>query len=184
MSRAAAGDEAAFTDLVRGVLPRLRRWALARTGDPDDADEVVQDTLVRIHRGLGGFSGASRFSSWAYRILANVANQRYRAGGRRQVVAMEDLTAEPDSAIERPDPVGRLHARRLAAVVLEYFETLPPGQREVLELVDHEGMRPMDVADMLDMNPVTVRAHLFKARRAIRSRILERYPELMEGYGR
>lgn len=185
MRRAAAGDEAAFEALARRLLPRLRRWALARTGDPDDADEVVQDTLVRVHRGLAGFEGAARFSSWAYRILANVANERYRSRERQQpTVPVDALATEPEEAVERPDPVGRLEARRLAAVVLEYFETLPPGQREVIELVDHEGMRPIEVAEALDMNPVTVRAHLFRARRAIRGRILERYPELMEGYER
>ena len=176
LARAAAGDEAAFETLARRVLPRLRRWALARTGDPDEADEVVQETLIGMHRGLPRFQGAARLSTWLYRIMANAANQR----GRRN--RPEPPDSEPE--VERPDPVGTLHARRMAAVVREYFETLPAGQREVLELVDHAGMRPVEVAEALDMNPVTVRAHLFRARRAIRGRILERYPELTEGYER
>lgn len=187
MARAAAGDDSAFSALVHRVLPRLRRWALARTGDPDEADEVVQETLIRMHGSLQGFTGASRLSSWLYRVLANTANQRDRRRGRRPTVPMRSVGEEAVAAGDRPDPpdpLGSLHARRMAAVVREYFETLSPGQRQVLEMVDHQGMRPMEVAEALDMNPVTVRAHLFRARRALRSRILERYPELMEGYGR
>jgi RNA polymerase sigma-70 factor (ECF subfamily) len=62
--RAAAGDDDAFRRLVGSVLPRLRRWALARTGNPDQADEVVQRTLIRAHRGLDRFAGDSRLTSW------------------------------------------------------------------------------------------------------------------------
>ena len=187
MARAAAGDEPAFSALVGRVLPRLRRWALARTGDPDEADDVVQETLIRMHRGLPGFTGGSRLSSWLYRVLANTANQRDRRRGRRPTVPVDTIAGARLGAgdgLETPDVLGSLHARRMAAVVEEYLGTLSPGQRQVLELVDHQGMRPMEVAEALEMNPVTVRAHLFKARRALRSRILERYPELMEGYGR
>lgn len=187
MARAAAGDEPAFSALVGRMLPRLRRWALARTGDPDEADEVVQETLIRMHRGLPGFTSGSRLSSWLYRILANTANQRDRRRGRRPTVPVDTIGDDAVATGERPDPpdaVASLHARRMAAVVREYFYTLPAGQRQVLELVDHEGMRPVDVAEALEMNPVTVRAHLFRARRSLRSRILERYPELMEGYER
>lgn len=184
-ARAAAGNEAAFGDLVRRLEPRLRRWALVRTGDRDEADEVVQETLIRMHRGLGAFTGRARLGTWLYRILANVANERRRARRRRPAVSLETAAEAAASGFERDeDPAGVLHARRLAAVVREYFGTLPAGQREVLELVDHHGMRPVEVAEALDMNPVTVRAHLFKARRALRSKILERYPELMEGYER
>lgn len=184
LARAASGDDAAFGQLTRLLLPRIRRWALARTGDPDEADEVVQETLIRMYRGLSGFAGAAALSSWIYRILANAANERDRAHSRRAAVADSARVSDPGPFIERPDPIGRLHAHRMAAVVREYLSKLPPRQREVLELVDNQGMRPIEVAEALDMNPVTVRANLLRARRALRSRILERHPELMEGYER
>lgn len=184
-ARAAAGDEEAFAALAGRVLPRLRRWALARTADPDEADEVVQETLIRMHRSLDGFAGASRLSTWLYRVLANVANERRRWRDRRPALPLEAVPPGAEGATDAgEDPVTTVHARRMAAVVREYFETLPPGQRQVLELVDHEGLRPVEVAEALEMNPVTVRAHLFRARKALRERILARYPELMEGYER
>lgn len=181
VERAAGGDDDAFRLLVRHLLPRLRRWAFARTGDPDDVDEVVQRTLIRMHDNLDRFQGESKLSTWLYRILRNAAVDLERARGARPTVSDRELTDASEPA-GGPDPVRKLHAGRMATAVRELFDGLPDRQREVLLLVDHEGMRPVDVAAALDLNPVTVRAHLFKARRKVRERILERYPELKEGY--
>lgn len=180
--RAAAGDDDAFRALVRQVHPRLRRWALARTGDPDDADEAVQRTLIRMHRGLPRFSGDSALSSWLYRILSNAVIDMYRRDASRPTVPEEKVKHTREESVT-PDPIRTLHAGRLADAVRDYFEALPPRQREIMELVDFEGLRAVDVAEMLDVKPVTVRANLFKARRALRERILARHPELEEGYG-
>ncbi len=179
---AAAGDADAFRGLVREVYPLLRRWALARTGNPDDADEVVQRSLIRWHQSLGDFSGEARLTTWLYRIVANTAidlqrSQAAGSGERRQ----SGESGDEKSAVS-PDPVREIHAARMAAAVRDFFETLPPRQREVLELVDNEGLRPVDVAEMLGIEPVSMRANLFKARRAVRSAMLSRYPELTEGY--
>ncbi len=180
--RAAAGDDDAFRALVRRVHPRLRRWALARTGDADAADEAVQETLIRMHRGLAGFSGDSALGSWLYRILANVTVDLHRADTRRPTIR-EETVGEPAHAGEESDPVRSIHAARMADAVQDFFETLPPRQREIVELVDLEGIPAVDVARRLDLAPGSVRASLFKARRTLRTRVLERYPELTEGYG-
>ncbi len=180
--RAAGGDDDAFRLLVRQVHPRLLRWALAKTGDPDTADEAVQRTLIRMHRGLAGFTGDAALSSWLYRILSNVVIDMHRAGSGPAMVPEETLEQMPETA-DRPDPIRTLHAGRMADVVRDFFEALPPRQREVMELVDFEGLSSVEVAGMMGIEPVSVRAHLFKARRAVRERVLERHPELMEGYG-
>lgn len=179
--RAAGGDDDAFRLLVRRILPRLRRWALARTGDPDDADEAVQRALIGMHRGLGTFVGTSRLSTWLYRVLVNATTDLHRSRSARPVPISRDATARASRSVEG-DPLRSLHAARMAAAVRELFDALPPRQREVLVLVDHEGMRPVEVAEALELDPVTVRAHLLRARRTVRRRILERYPELKEGY--
>lgn len=180
--RAAAGDDEAFRELVQRVHPRLWRWALARTGDPDAADEAVQQTLIRMHRGLPGFDGNATLTSWLYRILANVTIDLHRAESRRLMIR-EDAVEEQTTEREAPDPVRAIHADRMAGAVRDFFEALPPRQREVMELVDFEGLAAVDVAELLDLAPGSVRASLFKARRTLRQRILERYPELTEGYG-
>jgi RNA polymerase sigma-70 factor (ECF subfamily) len=179
--RAADGDDDAFRELVRPLYPTLRRWALARTADPDEADEVVQRTLIGMHGGLDTFSGDARLSSWAYRILSNAAVDARRAGGAGPALVREGAVGSEGASA--PDPVRTVHAERIADAVYGLLGGLPARQRQVLVMVDHEGRRPVDVAEILGLKPVTVRANLFKARRALREAILDRYPELKEGYG-
>jgi len=64
--------------------------------------------------------------------------------------------------------------------VRTFFDDLPPRQREVLDLADLQGFAPGEIAEMLKMNPVTVRAHLFRARRTLRARMLEEHAALLE----
>lgn len=188
------GDATAFRKLVKACLPRIHRWALARTGDADAADEVVQRVLIRLHRHLDAWEGRGRFETWLYRITANVAAS-LRTERRSREVPTGDLDAaasrrpggdrgDPRAAERERDPLVRIWAADVAELVGAYFEELPPRQREVFDLADLQGYAPKEIAEMLDMNPSTVRANLFKARRTIRRRVLARHPELAEGYGR
>jgi RNA polymerase sigma-70 factor (ECF subfamily) len=68
----------------------------------------------------------------------------------------------------------------VAGVVKLFFDALPTRQREILDLADLQGYGSSEIAQLLDMNPATVRAHLFRARRTLRSRMLAEHPALME----
>lgn len=170
---AAAGDDRAFADLVRELHGTLFRWALVRTGDPDSADDLMQRTLVRAHQGLQQYRGASSVSTWIYRIMARLASDAARTDLRRQglLASMAGDTAGTEREARR-HPVDSIHAsdaiRRIAVLLNE----LPVRQREIFNLVDLEGISPQEASEMLDMEPVTVRANLFKARRALRTRLL------------
>lgn len=190
---ARAGDASAFRRLVEACLPRIHRWALARTADPDAADEVVQRVLIRLHRYLDGWDGRGRFESWLYRVTANAAaSLREETAGEAEARGADPSAwgrrggALPwrGTAGREVDPLARLWAADVAELVRAYFRELPPRQREVFDLADLQGYAPREIAEMLKMNPSTVRANLFKARRAIRRRVLGRHPELAEGYGR
>jgi RNA polymerase sigma factor (sigma-70 family) len=77
---------------------------------------------------------------------------------------------------------GDPDSARLAALVLEYFDGLPTKQRQIFEMVDLLGMTPAEIARQLGMEQVTVRAHLFKARRTIRGKLLEHHERLLKEY--
>lgn len=199
LARAAArGDEDAFEALVRRVHRRIFRWALARLADVDEAEDATQRVLLRLHRHLPEWRGDGRFTSWLYRVTVNAASNeerrraapdasRHRPEGARSRVETrpgEDGPGESDRPGESDGAVvRRLYAREVVGLVEAFFRDLPPRQREVFDLVDLQGLSPAEVAEMLEMNGSTVRANLFKARRAIRLRVLERHPELEEGYG-
>jgi RNA polymerase sigma-70 factor, ECF subfamily len=180
LPRAQAGDAAARDELLRRCHGTVYRWALVQTGHPDDAEDVAQEVLVRLYRYLGRYSGRSRFTTWLYRVTRNAA-----LGWRRQLASrlrvLRDVSLNPPPPAAPPeDPVERLQAARIAAVVTALFQELPARQREVFNLADIEGVALVDIAERLGMNPNTVRAHLFRARRTLRSRILARHPELAE----
>lgn len=172
-ARAAEGDDAAFDALVREVFESIRRWALVRLGDEDDADDVTQRVLVRLHTRLADWEGRARFTTWLYRITANEAVSWQRRMTRR---------LRRRATLEVDDPKGPedLDRKRLAERLRVEFRGLPRRQREIMDLIDFQGFSPAETAEMLEMNPSTVRANLFKARRALRSRILESDPNVEE----
>lgn len=176
--RAQAGEEAARDELIRRCYDRIYRWALMRTGDRDDADDVTQTVLVRLYTHLDRYSGRSRFTTWLFRVTQNAANALHRRSGARRRLA-DSLEREPREPAGG-DPIEKMHAASLADAVRAFFSELSAAQREVLDLADLQGIPQVEIAELLDMNPVTVRAHLFRARRTIRARMLARYPSLAE----
>ncbi len=182
--RAQAGDEQAFARLVGWCHRPIHRWALGLTGDPDDADDVTQEVLVALHWSLRSFEGRSRFTSWLYRITRNAALGVLRRRERREAREGRALRSEGVPADEESDRVEGLYVSEVADLVKTLFQELPERQREVFDLVDLQGYGPTVVAEMLEMKPVTVRAHLHRARRRIRTAILERHPEIAEEYTR
>ncbi|HEX6749867.1 MAG TPA: RNA polymerase sigma factor [Longimicrobium sp.] len=177
-ARARGGDEGAFAALAAAVRDPVRRWALVRTGDPDDAEDVAQDVVIRLHRGLARFEGRSRFTTWLYRLTANAAVELLRGHGRRR--RLHDEAAGELPSTELRDRIGEMEDARTAALVRTFFAELQGRQREVFDLVDLQGYTPAEAAEMLEIEPPTARVHLLRARRALRERILAAHPTLMD----
>jgi RNA polymerase sigma-70 factor (ECF subfamily) len=177
LARAARdGDAVAFRELVRATHRLVYRWALVQVGDPDDADDVTQTVLIHLHASLGRWEGRGSFAAWLYRITANESSTWRRALARRRdrSATLRLHGGELDgSAVTGPREVE--HVEQL---VLKHFRGLPARQRQVFDLVDLQGYEPSEVAEMLALNPNTVRANLFKARRSLRGRIVAAHPHL------
>jgi len=178
--QAQSGNEEAFRRLVERCHTQVYRWALVRTGDADDADDVAQDVLVRLSTHLDRYDGRSRFTTWLYRVTANAAGGFFRRGAarRRMVERLAQRGADPDAG--PADPLGQVHTADLSGLVKAFVDELPVRQREVLDLADLQGYAPSAIAEMLKIDPATVRAHLFRARRTLRARMLAEHPALLE----
>jgi RNA polymerase sigma-70 factor (ECF subfamily) len=87
--------------------------------------------------------------------------------------------AIPDRLVYETDPGARVDRERLGALVREFWEELPERQRAVVDLVDLQGYTPAAAAAILDINPATLRANLFKGRQSLRLRLLACYPSLV-----
>ena len=180
VGRAQAGDARARDELLRRCHATVYRWALVHTGDPDDADDVAQEVLVRLYTRLDRYAGRSRFTTWLYQVTRNAAiglGRRLASGLR----LAHNVARQPEAeSAAREDPVERVQESQVRQIVTELFRALPARQREVFHLTEVEGLAAPEIAERLGMSPVTVRAHLFRARRALRTKILARHPELAE----
>jgi RNA polymerase sigma-70 factor, ECF subfamily len=159
---------------------RIHRWAFAWVADADEADDVTQQVLVRLHLGLSRFRGQSAFSTWIYRIARNSAGDLLRRR-RRRVHALERMRRMDPTDESAPDAADELDRRETLATARSALAGLPTRQRELFDLVDLQGYAPHEAAAMLNLSDGTVRAHLFRARRAVRAAILALEPALSEG---
>jgi RNA polymerase sigma-70 factor (ECF subfamily) len=179
------GSRSAFDALAWRVRDRVRAWATRLTRDPDDAEDVAQLVLLRLHRQIAEFEGRSRFTTWLYAVTRSVVLSR-RARERRRDALAAARTGElsPDSSdgespmISDLDPVGR----SVSTLVASYLHVLSGREREVFELGDLRGLNATEIATRLGVKAVTVRTQLMRARRKIRLRMLEEHPDLLEGY--
>ncbi len=177
------GDTAAAERLIRALYPPVFRWALVKLGSRDDAEDVCQEVMIRVHRYLSRFDDRSKVTSWAYKITSNaVADHRRRSAKHPRAVDSPEGSETREHVAPVLDEASRIDSDRAVELVSSFFEGLPAKQREVFDLADLQGHGPAEIAEMLDMNANTVRANLFKARRFIRRKILETQPELVEGY--
>ncbi|HUF49785.1 MAG TPA: RNA polymerase sigma factor [Longimicrobiales bacterium] len=171
---AQVGPEAALLRLLAAVRPLVYRWSLVQTGAPDDAEDITQQVLLRVQRGVSSFTFAARFTTWLYAVTRRTAADWRRTQQRRSTL----LAARPPQAAhsEQPD----IESSRLLELVRVHLGGLPARQRELFDLVDLQGVPPNEAADRLGLNHNTARVHVLRARRAIRARILAVHPDIVE----
>jgi RNA polymerase sigma-70 factor (ECF subfamily) len=167
--RAAAGDMAAFEDLVMRHADRLYA-ALRRFGlDDTEAQDVAQETFVRAWSALGRFEGRSRFYTWLYRIGFNEAHRRL---GRRRPVGSLVSIEEPgvdDLADDAAGPAALVEQRELRVALSEALSELPPALRVPVMLRDVEGLSTEEAASVLDVGEAAFKSRLHRGRLALRA---------------
>ena len=170
--RAGKGSREALGRLADALRPLICRWALVMTGDPHDAEDVAQRVLMKMMESIEGFDGRSRVTTWVYRITRNAGldHQRKRKRDRRLADKAEWLARAEPPRME--DPLDDIEMERTLRLIRTLLRELPMRQREVFDLVDLQGLEPKEAAELLGMNANTVRVHLLRARRRMRSEML------------
>lgn len=176
MSDTAAGGVPAVSgdpnhDFARFVVPELDvllRVAMTMTAQPADAEDLVQDTLLRAYRSIGTFDGAHP-RAWLLTIMRNAQVNRTR---RRRPVLLEN----PDTALDHPaDPAGNPEQALLDAAfdtaVDQALRALPVRHRQVVYLVDVAGLSYAETATALGIPAGTVMSRLHRARARIRAHL-------------
>jgi RNA polymerase sigma-70 factor, ECF subfamily len=160
-----------FDDEALPHLDALYRVALRLTMDPTQAEDLVQDTMLKAYRSWRQYRPGTNAKGWLLTILRNTFINDYR---RRKLepIAMDLEAAEPH-AISREmaesDPEGAFFSQIVDEKVLEAIDALPTEFREVLVLSDMEGMSYADIAEALHVPVGTVKSRLFRARRQLQA---------------
>ena len=142
------------------------------TGDPNDAEDVAQLVLMKMMTSMEGFDGRSKVTSWVYRITRNASLDHQRRRKREQRLAEKAEWLARAEAPRLDDPLDDIEMKRTLRLIRTLLRELPMRQREVFDLVDLQGLEPREAAELLEMNPNTLRVHLLRARRRMRSEML------------
>jgi RNA polymerase sigma-70 factor (ECF subfamily) len=169
VAAAQAGDERAFRDLVEPYRQALEAHCYRMLGSLGDAEDLVQETLLRAWRRLGRFERRSSVHTWLYRIATNACLDEIERRPRQ----LQPVQPFPDARIEEPaapvyDPAARYALREgMELALLTAIQTLPGRQRAVLILRDVLGWTGPEVAELLDSTVAAVNSALQRARAAV-----------------
>jgi RNA polymerase sigma-70 factor (ECF subfamily) len=176
LARARAGDERAFRELIEPYRRGLRVHAYRMLGSLDDAEDVAQETLLRVWRALGRFEPRSSLQTWLFRIATNACLDEIERRPRRPEPVdpfPEELRGEANPLIY--DPAARYALREgMELALLAAIQLLPGRQRAVLILRDVLGWTGPEVAELLDTTLASVNSALQRARATVDAALPDR----------
>lgn len=178
-----AGDSQEFSVLVDTYKNVVFTVALRMLKNREEAEEVAQDTFIKVFKSLGKFKGDSKLSTWIYRIAYNTCLDRLKKSGRkRQHFAIDEIEGfeikDVDNALD-----GIIQSEK-AEMVRECIAQLSPKDAALLTLFYLEEKNLNELGEILKMNENSVKVGLFRARGRL-AKVLKQYlePEIIQNYG-
>ncbi len=177
VAQAQAGSYEAFEALVNLYEKKVYRLALRLTGNKEDAEDVLQETFLKVFEHLHNFRRDSRFYTWLVRIAVNEGLMRLRKRRSDRTEPLESQVDEDGFTIPhdvrdwKPNPEEILAREEMEALLLNASMTLPENLRTVFLLRDVEEMSTDETADLLHITSGAVKARLFRARLQLREEL-------------
>lgn len=176
MLRFQKGEQGAFDELVRRNAPKIHTLIYRFLGDPGQVEDLTQEVFLRVYRTSQRYQPTAKFSTWLYRIAANLSFNVLRAKRRGQPVQLEIAYSEDGEPFYRdvPDerhvaPGDNLDAGELRAKVAEAISQLPENQRVAIILNKYEQKSYEEIARILNCSTMAVKSLLSRARSNLRS---------------
>ena len=177
VSEAKAGSYEAFEQLVNRYEKKIYRLGLNLTGNPEDAEDLLQDTFLKAFEHLPTFREDSRFYTWIVRIAINEGLMKLRKRRSSKEVPVENPSNDDGDVMPRefadwrPNPEQLLAQTELETVLRDAARALPTTFRTVFFLRDVEGLSTEETAEMLNLSVGAVKARLFRARLRLREEL-------------
>ena len=173
-----ATEKLEFQEIYKDYMPQIVRYFSRLVGDAD-AEDLAQETFVKVDRGLENFRGDSKVSTWIYSIATNVARDRFRktSGSREQSessISENGIETEDENVWtgeKARDVEGQVLRKEMNTCIRSFIDDLPEDYREVLVLMDLEGFKQKEIADILGISLENVKIRLHRGRVALRGEL-------------
>jgi RNA polymerase sigma-70 factor (ECF subfamily) len=177
MEKLQAGHDAALNDLMERHAALIFQFLWRMTGNEADANDLAQETFVRVFKSRDSYRGEHKFSTWLYAIAANLARNHFRWRSRHPNLSLEAESPEAEQSLaatlpsNAPTPKEVALASERARAVREAVNRLPEELREVTVLCEWEERSVAEAAIILVTTPKAVESRLYRARQILRERL-------------
>ncbi|WEK36063.1 MAG: RNA polymerase sigma-70 factor [Candidatus Pseudobacter hemicellulosilyticus] len=171
VSGVAAGDAAAFTVLYQEYYPRIYGLARHLTGSEASAEEIVQDVFLKVWLRQQALKEVQHFEAYLFVIARNHIYTYLRSMARRATGSADPLDQQPVSGYS---PADSLELKEMNLLLAAAIGRLPAQQQEVYRLSKEQGLSREEIAERMHLSPETVKVHLARAMRAIRTYLAAR----------
>ena len=181
IKQAIRGDAYAFEQLMRRHESRMYSVAIRMCGNREDAQDCVQDAMLRIYRALDRFKGQSSFSTWVYRITMNTCLDELRRRKVRASTSLDTLLESGWSPTDETDTPEHhaIDAERRKALS-GAIQSLPEDMRSAIVLREMQGLSYEEISDVLSVNVGTIKSRISRGREKLREK-LKKNAELFDG---
>ncbi len=168
-------DAAAFEEIVRRYKRAILAYARSAIGSTQDAEEVTQDTFVKVYRAADRFDPKYSFKTWLYTIVSNTCKNKLRSRARRAKDISLDHENSPLVTLSHEATPLEVYERNVEVkAVRDAIDSLPPRYKQVLHLRYVEGLRYREIGEALGLSLGNVEARIFRGKEQIRQRLLRR----------
>ena len=177
MRRLNAGHDAALNDLMERHAAPVFHFLCRMVGNEDDANDLAQETFVRVFKSSKSFRAEQKFSTWLFTIAANLARNQFRWRSRHPNLSLDAENAETEQSLgdtlpaNLPTPKESALAGERAAAVRAAVRNLPEDLREAIVLCEWEERSVAEAATILEATPKAVESRLYRARTILRERL-------------
>lgn len=176
---AAGGDPAAFEKLMRMHEGKMYAVALRMCASREDAQDCMQEAMIRAYRAIENFRFQSSFSTWIYRITMNTCLDELRRRKVRQATSLDALLDAGWAPSGGESPEGHAMEQDRKRALEQAIRTLPEDMRAAIVLRDIQGYSYDEIADILSVNVGTIKSRISRGREKLRE-ILSEHTELFE----
>lgn len=174
IERASRGDPFAFNALMAAHEKRMYAVALRMFGNREDAQDCLQEAMLRIYRSIGNFKGQSSFATWVYRITMNSCLDELRRKKNKQSTSLDSLLDQGWAPMDEGETPEK-HAMRteLRRELKRAIRELPEDMRSAVILRDVQGFSYEEIAQVLNVHVGTVKSRISRAREKLRGKLKE-----------